>query len=297
MKNKVKKIKIIGLDIPDGYLQYLENLLYTNGLFKQNGAVYIKGHDEALDYDLDNIEYARFLMESKDVLSLGRSTNPIRIFKTFKVVFDFFQYKHSPYRSYILSDPSMIDTTPILSLDLVENNLLESVLNTLDISIDRDVLEMYYIHGLEVLKKAGRTPLWITDTIELMSKISEEMYSLIAEHASGLDFEDGKHYRLQLYKNMVIAEELEDIRVVRYKNIINKSMESFKADKDNEIADEHLERLLTLRNEDIKYKHVLLNKLVYVTEKLEEVEYRLIDKTVISPLNIEIPLEEGEHQE
>ena len=299
MKNKIKKIKLIGLDIPDGYLQYLDNLLYTNGLFKENGAVYIKGHDEVLDYDLDNVEYARFLMEFKDSLSIGRCTNPTKIFKTFKVVFDFFQYKNSPYRSYILRDPSLIDTTPILSLDLVENNLLESVLNTLDISINKDILEMYYIHGLEVLKKANRIPYWIIDTIELMGRISEEMYSLIAEHASGLDFEDGKHYNLRFYRNMVIAEELEDIRVVRYKNIIDKSRDTIRRSIANDATDtdELIDILLTMKNEDIKYKSILLNKLVYTTEKLEEVEYRLIDRAVISPLNIDVPLEDEDYQE
>lgn len=288
MSKKRKKIKLIGLDIPDGYLEYLDSLLYKNGLFKENGAVYIKGQDEALDYELDNIEYAKFLMEFKDTLSIGKSTNPVKIFKTFKVVFDYFQFKHSPFRAYLLMDPSLIDTTPILSVDLVENSLLESVLNTLDIAIDKDILELWNIHGTEVLLRSNKIPRYILDTIELMSKISEEMYCLVAEHSSGLSFENGKHYNLKLYKNMVIAEELEDIRVVRYKNIINKSREAMNQESTGDATDEHLEMLLAIRNEDVKYKSVLLNRLVYTTEKLEEVEYRVIDRTVTSSLNIEI---------
>lgn len=297
MQNKKKKIRLVGLDIPDGYLEYLDSLLYKNGLFKENGAVYIKGQDEALDYELDNIEYAKFLMEFKDTLSIGKSTNPVKIFKTFKVVFDYFQFKHSPFRAYLLMDPSLIDTTPILSVDLVENSLLESVLNTLDIVIDKDILELYNIHGIEVLLRSNRIPRHILETIELMSKIAEEMYSLINEHSSGFSFENGKHYNLKLYKNMIIAEELEDIRVVRYKNIINKSREVMNQEAIGDVTDEHLEMLLAIKNEDVKYKSVLLNRLVYTTEKLEEVEYRVIDRTVTSSLNIEITDEDEEYQQ
>lgn len=294
MKNKRKKIRLIGLDIPDGYLEYLDSLLYKNGLFKENGAVYIKGQDEALDYELDNIEYAKFLMEFKDTLSVGKSTNPVKIFKTFKVVFDHFQFKSSPFRAYLLRDPSLIDTTPILSVDLVENSLLESVLNTLDIVIGKDILELWNIHGTEVLLRSNKIPRHILDTIELMSKIAEEMYSLIREHTSGLNFENGKYYNLKLYKSMVIAEELEDIRVVRYENIINKSREAMNQEPADDATDEHLEMLLAIRNEDVKYKSVLLNRLVYTTEKLEEIEYRVIDRTAISSLNIEITDEDEE---
>lgn len=299
MQNKKKKIRLIGLDIPDGYLEYLDSLLYKNGLFKENGAVYIKGQDEALDYELDNIEYAKFLMEFKDTLSIGKSTNPVKIFKTFKVVFDYFQFKHSPFRAYLLRDPSLIDTTPILSVDLVENSLLESVLNTLDIAIDKDILELWNIYGTEVLLKSNRIPRYILDTIELMSKIAEEMYSLVLEHASGLSFENGKHYNLRFYKNMVIAEELEDIRIVRYKNIINESRDAINRSTVNDATDtdELIDILLTMKNEDVKYKSVLLNRLVYTTEKLEEVEYRVIDRTVTSSLNIEITDEDEEYQQ
>lgn len=299
MQNKKKKIRLIGLDIPDGYLEYLDSLLYKNGLFKKNGAVYIKGQDEALDYELDNIEYAKFLMEFKDTLSIGKSTNPVKIVKTLKVVFDYFQFKHSPFRVYLLKDPSLIDTTPILSVDLVENSLLESVLNTLDIAIDKDILELWNIYGTEVLLKSNRIPRYILDTIELMSKIAEEMYSLVLEHASGLSFENGKHYNLRFYKNMVIAEELEDIRIVRYKNIINESRDAINRSTVNDATDtdELIDILLTMKNEDVKYKSVLLNRLVYTTEKLEEVEYRVIDRTVTSSLNIEITDEDEEYQQ
>ena len=84
-KNK-KKIQIISLDIPNGYLEHLENLLFKNGMFRENNAVYIKGKEEPIDYNIESIEYAKFFMEYRDILSIGKSTNPIKIFKTFKVV-------------------------------------------------------------------------------------------------------------------------------------------------------------------------------------------------------------------
>ena len=292
MKNSKRKIQLIALDIPDGYLNFLEDLLFKNGLFKENNAVYIKGRDEPLDYELDNIQYAKFCMDYNDVLIAGRASSPLKIFKTFKVVFDYYQYAESPYRAYLLKDPSLIDTTAILSTDLVDNSLLESVLNTLDIVIEKDILELYYIHGADVLRRINKIPVWFLDVIELMEKISTEMLALIKEHSSVLDFSDGKHYRIKLYKHVVVAEELEDIRVVRYKNIIDKSRDVLKVENNNDILEEHLEALLTLKNEDLRYKNVLLNRLVYTTEKLEEVDCKIVDRTVIASINEEIPEEE-----
>jgi hypothetical protein len=87
MNRNKKKIQIISLDIPNGYLEYLENLLFKNSIFRENNAIYIKGKEEPIDYNIESIEYAKFFMEYRDVLSIGKSTNPIKIFKTFKVIF------------------------------------------------------------------------------------------------------------------------------------------------------------------------------------------------------------------
>ena len=295
-KKNIKKIQVIGLDIPSGYLEYLEDLLFRNGLYKENNAIYIKGQNNPIEYDIENIEYSKFLMDYRDTISIGKSTGPIKIFKTFKVVFDYFQVKKSAYRAYLIKDPSLIDETVILSKDLVDSSLLLSVLNTLDIAIGEDITELYCIHGYEVLRNSNKIPAWSLDAIELINKISEEMYALIEEHGNDLDFRDGKHYKLQLYKNMVIAEEMEDIRIVRYRNIISKSIEKIQCqNQEDDIPEEHLDMLLTIRNEDNKYKNIILSKLVYKTEQLEEFEYKLVNRTSIASLNIEIPIE-GENE-
>jgi hypothetical protein len=129
-----------------------------------------------------------------------------------------------------------------------------------------------------------------------MNAFADELYALIEEHSSVLDFKDGKHYRLQLYKNMVIAEEMEDIRIVRYRNIICKSMEKIQCqNQEDDIPEEHLDMLLAIKNEDVKYKNMMLSRLVYRTEQLEEFEYKLVNRTSIASLNIEIP-NEGENE-
>ena len=294
-KNK-KKIQIISLDIPNGYLEHLENLLFKNGIFRENNAVYIKGKEEPIDYNIESIEYAKFFMEYSDILSVGKSTNPIKIFKTFKVVFDYYQIKKSKYRSYLIKDPSLIDNTTILSKDLEENSLLLSVLNTIDIVIPSDIIELFSIHGYDALINSNKIPTWTLNALELINKIADELYALIEEHSSVLDFKYGKHYRLQLYKNMVIAEEMEDIRIIRYRNIICKSIEKIQCqNQESDIPEEHLDILLTIKNEDTKYKKAVLSKLVYKTEQLEEFEYRLVNRTSIASLNIEIPIE-GENE-
>lgn len=42
MNRNKKKIQIISLDIPNGYLEYLEKLLFKNGIFRENNAIYKK---------------------------------------------------------------------------------------------------------------------------------------------------------------------------------------------------------------------------------------------------------------
>lgn len=300
MENKKKKTNLIGFDIPAGYLEFLEDLLFNKGIYRESNSLYINGQQEEIEYDLSNIEYAKFMIEYRDVLTRSRSKNLSKIFKTFNVVFDYYQCRKSRFRSYLLADPSLIDDTDILSKYLVGDNLLVSVLNTIDVAIDSHILELYDIHGIEVLKKANRIDYYILDTIELMSKIAEEMYALIEEHSMAFDFSNGKHYKLNFYKGVVIAEELEDIRVVRYKNIISKSREKIKKtddDIDTDIPEEHLEVLLAMKLDESKYNKILLNRLVYTTEKLDEFECKFVDRSVTASLNIEVPIEEGEYDE
>lgn len=295
MENKKKKTNLIGFDIPAGYLEFLEDLLFQKGIYKESSSVYINGQEEVVEYDLSNIEYARFMIEYGDVISRNRSKNLARISETLSVVFDFFQCRKSRFRAYLLADPSLIDDSEILSKHLVGDDLLASVLNTVDIAVDSDIMELYNIHGIEVLRKAGRISPYVLDTIELMNKIAEEMYALIEEHYMAFDFSNGKHYKLNVYKGVVIAEELEDIRVVRYRNIISKSREKIKEFEDNvddDTPEEYLDILLSMKLDESKYNKILLNRLVYTTEKLEEFECRFVDRSVVSPLNIEVPDEE-----
>lgn len=291
----------VTLDIELDYLKHIEDIFFKIGLFRETDSVYVRGVNEAIEVDLTSLEYIKFCLSYGDLISTGRPKDPVKIFKLVEVIFDYYQYVHSPMKNFLISDPSTIDDTVILSRSLNINSLLISAANTMDIIIPERLLETFAINKEAIFANQGIN----RDTVEkidLLDRVTSIIYKLIEEQSQVFDFSNGKYYKLKLYKGLMAALEKEDIRVARYNNIVAKANDTLtemlkEAEEENEISEEQIENLLAIRNEDRNYTSALLNRLVLHTEILPDEPVVFKDKEVIQPLNIDVPFEEGEEIE
>lgn len=287
----------VTLDIELEYLKHIEDIFFKVGLFKETDAVYVRGSEEAIDGDLSSLEYVKFCINFGDLITTGRAPEPSKIFKLVEVVFDYYQYSESPMKKFLISDPSSIDDTIILSKNLNVNSLLLSAANTMDILLPPRLLEAFSIN---------RDSLWnnphidrnLLEKMDLLDRVTVIIHKLIMGQSAVFDFTNGKYYKLRLYRGVMAALEKEDIRVARYNNIIAKANDTLtdmlKEIEEEENNDELIDSLLVIRNEDRNYTNLLLNRLVLQTEVLPEEEVVFKEKSVVKPLNIDVPIEDGE---
>lgn len=240
--NNKQKGKVIDattlVDINNGELSQIEEILYANHILQYNNKFYIVNSD----IEIDEEEFNTFSAQFPNHCRIGRNYYPIQAFEILKTVFYSLQLEISDYDLYILRDPSGIDNENLLDECLVSGSPLHSVVKKLDLGISEEEIYVFQYSTPKKLEEiiAGHSfrrktadILYILDNIIKIFK--KTIKFMIMPYINMQSLKKGTIYHLYYDKGLVKLINMGNILEIRYNNII-------KISKDNKTSNKIFKR-------------------------------------------------------